>query len=153
MAAEAGGSLRLRAETSEDLDVVSAAVQDALLAPGHCRLDSARKTFTAPIDRYCWERKPGLFGLGWRRPAALQFAHVLSARQRGLSASSDERYAVLLAVRFAPDAEPPGGVVSLTLAGGGEIALQVECLEALLMDTGEARRARARPDHQIGRLT
>jgi hypothetical protein len=56
--------------------------------------------------------------------------------------------ASLLSVTYQADAEPPGGVVKLLFAGDGEIALSVECLEAVLVDMGAAWRTPRRPDHE-----
>ena len=56
--------------------------------------------------------------------------------------------AAILSLSFAPDEEPPGGTLRLFLAGGGEIALEVECLDALLMDVGPAWPTPRRPDHE-----
>jgi hypothetical protein len=38
--------------------------------------------------------------------------------------------------------------VQVVLAGGGEIAVEVECLDALLMDIGAPWRTPRRPDHE-----
>ena len=54
----------------------------------------------------------------------------------------------LLALRFEPT-DAPAGVVSLDFAGGGTVALDVECLEARLHDLGAAWAAKAVPTHDL----
>ena len=52
---------------------------------------------------------------------------------------------------FAPDAEPPGGKLSVVLAGGGEIRMNVECLDALLLDMGAPWPTPLKPNHEDAR--
>ena len=46
--------------------------------------------------------------------------------------------------------EAPGGIVSLTFAGGAAVRLKVECLEAQLSDLGERFACDKVPPHPIG---
>ena len=43
--------------------------------------------------------------------------------------------------------DPPAGTVTLTFSGGAAIRLEVECLEAELVDLGEVFSAVLCPDH------
>jgi hypothetical protein len=52
----------------------------------------------------------------------------------------------LLALTFRPS-EPPSGTLVLALAGGGEIHLDVECIEVRLTDLGAAWSTDHRPHH------
>jgi len=142
-----GAMLRLMAEDEADLDVIGAAVQDALLRVGEMRFDKRARRFTAVINRFRWEAA-GEKGPYERVRAALSFDGVLSVKSRRVRHDSDEALASLLSVGFIPEAEPPGGVVRLLLAGGGEIAIDVECLDAVLVDTGPAWSTPRRPDHE-----
>jgi hypothetical protein len=83
--------------------------------------------------------------------AAVQFGHVTRVRSRGVGVGDAEVVVALLAVSFDPstEAEDPSGVVRLTLAGGGEIALDVECIDAVLSDVSEPWAARRAPRHKI----
>jgi hypothetical protein len=73
---------------------------------------------------------------------------VLGIKSRKVRLDAPEALASVLSITFTPAEEPPGGVVRLVLAGGGEIELEVECLDALLMDLGDAWRTPRRPDHE-----
>ncbi len=53
----------------------------------------------------------------------------------------------LLAVTYATT-DAPAGTVDLVFAGGGAIRLEVECIEARLVDLGGAWRPPPRPAHQ-----
>ncbi len=141
------GMLKLMAEDAADLDIIAAAAQDALLRVGDASYDKKARRFAAVINRFRWERAGGK-GPFERVRSALSFEGVLSVKSRKVRMDAPDAVASLLSVSFMPDAEPPGGCVRLVFAGGGEIALEVECLDALLMDMGAAWRTPRRPDHE-----
>jgi hypothetical protein len=138
--------LKLMAEDAVDLDILAAAAQDALVRVGDVRFDRRARRFVMFIDRFRWE-DAGEQGPFERVRAALSFEGVLKVRTRKVRQDASEALASLLSIAFTPAAEPPGGEVRLLLAGGGEIALEVECLDALLMDVGAVWRTPRRPDH------
>jgi hypothetical protein len=139
--------MRLLAEDREDLKILSAAAQDAVARLGDLHFDARTRAFTLALNRFRWER-------GERRKervrAVLRFDCVLSVRSRNLRQGADDAVVELLAVEFEPAAgdENPGGVVRLILAGGGEVRLDVEALEARLMDISAPWSVRSRPDHE-----
>lgn len=141
--------LRLMAEDAADLGVVAASAQDALVKVGEMRFDKRARRFMVQMNRFRWE-SAGERGPYERIRAALSFEGVLAVKSKRVRQDIDEALASLLAVTFSPDAEPPGGVVRLVLAGGGEIALTVECLDVLLLDTGPSWKTPRRPDHERG---
>jgi hypothetical protein len=142
-----GAMLRLMAEDEADLDIIGAAVQDALLRVGEMRFDKKSRRFTVMINRFRWENA-GDKGPYERVRSALSFESVLGVKSRRVRHDSDEALASLLSIGFIPEQEPPGGVVRLLLAGGGEIAIDVECLDAVLIDTGPTWATPRRPDHE-----
>jgi len=142
----AAGPLRLRAEDAEDLGVLAAAVQDALFVVGDLRFDARERRFIATVNRFRWEtaRKRGPYE---RVRAALCVETALSVKSRKLRLGADEATGSLLDVGFSPG-EAPGGTVLLRLAGGGEIAVEVECIEVTLTDVGAPWPTAHRPDHE-----
>lgn len=141
------GQLKLMAEDAADLDIIGAAVQDALLRVGDLSLDPKARRFTAVINRFRWEAAEAE-GPFERVRAALSFEGVLAVKSRRVRPDAPEALASVLSIGFIPDEEPPGGIVRLMLAGGGEIAIDVECLDAVLVDIGDAWRTPRRPDHE-----
>lgn len=139
--------LKLMAEDAADLDIIAAAAQDALLRVGDVTFDKKARRFTTLINRFRWEEanEGGPFE---RVRAALSFESVLSVKSRKVRTDAPDALASVLSITFVPDEEPPSGVVRLVLAGGGEIELNVECLDALLMDIGAAWNTPRRPDHE-----
>lgn len=137
--------LRLMAEDAADLEIISAAVQDALVRIGEIHYDPKARRFTALINRYRWEVADD--GRSERVRGALSFESVLSVKSKRLRTDANDALASILSVSFAPDGEPPSGTVQILLAGGGEIAIGVECLDTVLVDLGESWRTPRRPDH------
>jgi hypothetical protein len=139
--------LKLLAEDAADLDIIAAAAQDALVRVGDLTFDNKARRFTALINRFRWEIA-GEHGPFERVRAALSLESVLAVRSRKLRHEAPDAIAALLSIEFAAAEEPPGGTVRLVFAGGGEIAVEVECLDALLLDVGPAWPTPRRPDHE-----
>ena len=129
--------LRLIALDEQDLAVLSAFVQDAVLKVGDIRWLPGEKRFLLAMNRFAWDALGGTRRKRdyQRRRAALHFARVDSIRSVGIDRANPETVLELLAVRFEPREEPSGDVV-LDFAGGPTIRLAVECLEAQLTDLG-----------------
>jgi hypothetical protein len=136
--------LRLLAQDPDDLAVISAALQDAVAKVGDIEWDSRGRRLTIALNRYRWEA-PGAL-LGERIRAGLQFGSVLGVRARNLRREPKEAVVELLAVSFEPG-EPPGGVVRLAFAGGGDLALSVECVDAALADISSPWPTASTPEH------
>ena len=139
--------LRWQAQDGEDLTVIASAIQDGIVKVADMNFDQQGRYFTLILSRFRWEI--GDYGKGERIGAALRIDSVLSIRLRGINRANPDAVAVLLSIEFVPENEPPGGTLRLIFAGGGEIALQVECIEVLLLDASPARGGRARPDHGL----
>ncbi len=142
--------LRLMAQDADDLEVLSAATQDAIVRPSQIRFETRARRFIAPMVRFRWEKahtQDGRRHAFERVRSALQFDGVLTARYRGLPITDSEALRPLLAIVFDPQEGEPGGVMRLMFGGGGEAALEVECVDALLVDVSEPWRTRRRPSH------
>jgi hypothetical protein len=139
-------ALRLLAQDEEGLGVIAAAVQDALVRPQDLRLDKRTRTFGLELNRFQWE-KAGRRAPYFRAHAILAFGGVLAARSRDLPKGIDALMGVL-DMRFTPGTEPPAGVLNMIFAGGGQVELDLECLDVTLMDTGKTWPTRRKPDHE-----
>ncbi len=142
-------SLRLLAEEAEDLKIIAAAVQDAVVKAGNLKYEAKKRRFSIELNRYRWETAPSRKGQpGERVRALLAFDGVLSARTRGITKADPELILSLLSVEFTPDAEPPGGKVVVLFAGDGEIVLTVEALDGTLLDSDYVWPTRHLPSHE-----
>jgi hypothetical protein len=139
--------LKLLALDAEDLGIVSAHVQDAVLKVGQLDFNPASKQFVVPMYRFAWEKEASIARpQPERRNGVLHFDRVLSAQLSGIARDKPEDVLSLLAVTYTPT-DPPAGRIELVFAGGGAIRLGVECIEARLVDLGGAWGAASRPAH------
>jgi hypothetical protein len=140
-------SLKLVALDEDDLQIVSAHLQDAVMKVGDLVYEPAGKRFAFATNRFVWEQKRRLFSRsGERRRSIVHFDRVLSAKRMGLDQAREDDVLSLLAVRFFLG-EAPAGTVELDFSGGAAIRLDVECIEARLTDTGAAWETSSRPAH------
>ena len=138
-AGSAAEPLRLLAEDADDLHIISAALQDAILRPVDIVWEPQARRVTLALSRFCWECG------GTRVMAAMQFGDVLSVKSRRLP-RGPEHALELLALDFVPG-EAPGGRVIMMFAGGGDLRIDVECLDAVLTDLSERWPAKVAPTH------
>ena len=135
--------LKLFARAAEDMDIISAHAQDAVLQTGDMAfLDNLRRVVLV-MNRFCWEL-PESESLRVR--SALQIGNIVSARRRNIRTDQPDGVLSLLALRF-ESGDPPSGTVSIIFSGGGEIRLAVETCEAILEDITEPWAATRRPAH------
>jgi hypothetical protein len=141
--------LTLAAEDAEDLEVVSARLQDAVAPLKDLVYLPKKRRFAALFNRFKWEDKRRDANVRVR--SLLHFDDVLSVQSRNLKRGAPDAVVSLLTIRFAPKSgEDPAGMVELVFAGGGSIKLEVECIDAGLSDVGNEWAARGRPDHDDG---
>lgn len=147
-------ALKLHALDEEDLAVISAHLQDAIMRVQEMTYLPQQQRFAAVLNRFDWldaELNGGKRGRYQRRQAALRFDRVLDAKIQNISAQRNDGIYELLTIQFQPT-DPPSGEVLLIFAGDAAIRLSVECIEAELRDLSAAWRARSKPRHQIGEV-
>jgi Protein of unknown function (DUF2948) len=145
--------LKLVAFDAEDLAIVSAHLQDAVVRIADLAYLPREQRFAALLNRFDWVAANAAPGSGGnpvykRRRAALRFERVVGAKLQGIDLKAKRHVMSLLAIGFeakAPD--DPAGHVTLVFAGGAAIRLQVECLEAEFRDLGAAWSAKRKPGH------
>ena len=140
--------LKLIALDSEDLEVLSAHVQDAVVRVADMGYARGDRRFALLMNRFDWESGQARRDKGQRKRAALHFDGVQSVVTNGFDPSSAEGVLNLLAISFIT-VDGPAGIVELSFAGGGTVRLGVECLEARLSDLGAAWAASAKPVHAL----
>ena len=140
--------LKLLALDAEDLEILSAHLQDAVLKVGDIHWRADEKRLVLAVNRFVWEgvddRRRRSFE---RRRAALRFDRVTGVKATRIPRDRPDTVLELLALRFiATDA--PSGVVEAVFAGGGTLRIEVECLEAGLCDLGAAWATECCPSHE-----
>ena len=141
--------LRLLAEDSDDLDIISAHLQDAVtLVRDIAWLPSTRR-FAMVMNRFVWEGEGrGRSHDHARVRSGLHFDNVLKVQTRGIAQDRPDGVVNLLSIRFA-ELEAPSGLVTLSFSGGAEIRLEVEALEVHLSDMDLTWVTPNLPDHSL----
>lgn len=144
--------LRLRAETAEDLGIISSLVQDAVGRVADIHWMPKKRRLVVLLNRFRWEDVASARAA--RRPfervrTALTVDGVMGVKARGISPTDRETVFSLLAVGFEPGEDCSGRLIA-RLAGGAEVAVDVECLDASLADLTRPWEARAQrePSHE-----
>lgn len=135
---EDGGerALSLKAESAEDLGVISTLVQDAVLTGAELHWDRKARTFSALLNRFRWEDAAPAQRANRpyeRVQTALVIGSVQAVRQQGLGRPDKGTILSVLSLDWEPAEEGAGRIV-LTLAGDGAIAIDAECIDATLRD-------------------
>ncbi|MFZ7093096.1 DUF2948 family protein [Primorskyibacter sp. 2E233] len=135
---EDGGErpLNLGAFDADDLQVISALVQDAVLPVTEIKWQPNQRRLGLLLNRVRWEDVDAAKKRGRpveRVQALLVIEGVLGMASQGVDRSDKDMILSVLSVTF-EEGEAPSGHVVLTLAGDGAIRAQVEALELTLRD-------------------
>lgn len=144
--------LKLIAFDADDLAVISAHMQDAVLRVEDMAYLPRERRFAAIANRFDWHgasAAPSDATSGFeRRRTALRFDAVRTAQLQGIDLAARGDTLSLLAITFeGAGPEDPAGTVTLTFAGTGRIRLGVDCLEVEMRDLGGIWAAKSRPQH------
>lgn len=141
--------LALVAQSAEDVSVLSALIQDAVLPLSEMRYDAKRRAFSALINRFRWEN-----GARAHPPERVQSLLViedaLKVASQGIDRSDRDLVVCVLALNWQAGADGTGRL-EVILAGDGAIALEVEALSIRLRDVTRPYIAPSRqvPRHEI----
>jgi len=138
--------LRFACLEEEDLEVVSAHLQDAVTKVSDVLWRPREKRLVIALNRFDWEGAQAANPQNRRRRAALRFERVMSCKSRAIDLAGADQILNLLAIEFSETA-PPSGIVTLTFSGGAAMRLEVECLEAELADLGPVWTVASCPNH------
>jgi Protein of unknown function (DUF2948) len=150
MAPDDGAALRLRAEDAEDLAVISACLQDALVPVRDLAYIPEDRTFILVANRFRWEggHGPAPGEAGYQRTlCGIAFGEVASVSYGGFRRSEDTRILSLLAIR------PDDGAILLEFSGEAAIRLEVSRIRCQARDIGEPWPTQWQPRHDVDERT
>lgn len=143
--------IRLRAETAEDVPVLAALVQDAVLGIADMSWQPKLRRLAFLLNRFRWEDREAAEARG--RPyervrSVLIIGGVSHVASQGIDRSDAKAVLSVLDVAWLPGKDA-AGVVEVTLAGDGAIRATVECLDLTLSDVTRPYLAPSRkaPNH------
>jgi hypothetical protein len=139
----AEGPLALRAETPEDLAVIAALVQDAVLPMSEISWEAKARRLALLVNRCRWEdlAQAEAEGRAFERVRSLLVvSDVTGIASTGIDRRDRDTVLSILDLSWEPGADGAGRLI-VTLAGDGAIAASVECLSVDLRDVTRPYRA------------
>jgi Protein of unknown function (DUF2948) len=146
----AKAELRLRAEDAEDLAVISACLQDALVSVRDLAYDRGARAFVLVANRFRWEGGGAMEGTGRpfeRTLCGVAFDEIDGVAYRGFHRSEEDRILSLLAIR--PLLGPTGSAIDLEFAGGATIRMTTGLIRCRMRDLGEPWPTVWQPGHSL----
>ncbi len=145
--------LKLIAFDDQDLGIIAAHIQDAVLKVGDLHFDPKGKKFVIELNRFVWEKatRNSTDKTYERRKTILHFERVNKVQSQGLNQKQPEAVLSLLTVKYNnenSDETDPEGVIEVVFAGGATIHLYVECIEAQLTDMAASWETTSLPNHE-----
>lgn len=141
--------LKLTAFDADDLAVISAQMQDAVILVGDIRYLKRAGKLVLVANRFAWDEANSGQRTYHRRRTGLHFDRVIEAKAQHIRQDFPEAVLSLLAITFEPGDEP-SGKIRLDFSGGGHIEASVECIEAAMDDLGPAWETAHMPSHEAG---
>lgn len=145
--------LRLIAQDTDDLAILSALIQDSVLPMKETSWQPDVKRFGMLVNRFRWEDKVRAEqnNRAYERVQSMIIIEdVMGVSSMGINHNDKEQITSVLAVDFEPTKDGAGKVV-FTLSGDGALMLEVECLEVIIKDVTKpyAAISRSAPKHKL----
>lgn len=134
--------LELRAESADDLTVFGSYLQDATVRVADIAWLPKQQRLALVCNRFMWERQ----GPPWHRTrSGMHFETVTKAQSRGIPLNEKDHILELLTVHAVEQENRT--LISLAFAGGADMRLEAEVVEAELTDLGAPWETPNRPEH------
>ena len=142
--------LKLVALDEEDLVVLSAYLQDAVMRVDDLNFSPKENRFALAANRFVWTKgQPGKGRVvNERRRTAIHFDHVEKVQTYNILRDQPDAILSLLAMQYLPS-DTPAGTIDLIFSGDGVVRLFVDCIEGQLADLGGAWETQSRPEHAL----
>ena len=142
-------NLKLIARTEEDLRVVSAHLQDAIVCISDIANLKKNRIFLIQLNRFMWEDvEKGVFRRNKRVISVLKFENVINVYSKNLNQKNEDRFLDFLAIesKFLSDKNYE---IKLNFAGNILIKLNTEVIECFLEDISDPWETKNKPKHDI----
>jgi hypothetical protein len=138
--------LKLRAADADDLAVISAVLQDAVIPGDEMAYLPSERRFVLVANRFRWEDSDGQQVPGRlyeRVHSGLVIDAVRAVKTRGFDPADKDRLLSMLAI------EPHDDAIDLLFSGGAAIRIEVDRILCHLEDVAEPYPTRLRPSHAL----
>jgi len=142
-------NLKLIAKTEEDLRVVSAHLQDAIVNVSDVANLKKNKIFLMQLNRFMWEDvEKGVFRKNKRIRTILKFENVIKAHAKNINQLKGNRFLDFLTIETNQMIDS-NYEMKIVFAGDSIIRIIAEVIEVTLDDQGDAWDTKNIPKHKL----
>ena len=142
-------NLKLLATSDEDLRVVAAHLQDAIVSTQDIVSLKKNRIFLIQLNRFMWEDiEKGVFRKNKRIRTVLKFDNVISVLSKNINIKKDKSFLDFLTIEsiLLPDKSYE---IKLIFSGDAVIKIQTEVIDATLDDQGSSWESKTQPKHDF----
>ena len=142
-------NLKLLATSNEDLRVVAAHLQDAIVSPQDIANLKKNKIFLIQLNRFMWEDvEKGIFRKNKRIRTVLKFDNVISVFSKNIGKKKDKNFLDFLTIEsnLLPDKSYE---IQLIFSGDAVIKIKTEVIDVTLDDQGYPWESKTQPKHNF----
>ena len=142
-------NLKLVANSSEDLKVISAHLQDSIVYTSDIANLKKNRIFLMQLNRFMWEDvEKGVFRKNKRIRTILKFENVISVLSKGISQKKRPRFLDFLTMES--DLMPNKTYeIKLIFSGDAIIKVNTEVIDVVLDDQGASWESKTKPKHKF----
>ena len=142
-------NLKLLAVSDEDLRVVAAHLQDAIVSPQDIVSLKKNRIFLIQLNRFMWEDvEKGVFRKNKRIRTILKFDNVTSVLSKNINIKKNKFFLDFLTIEsnLLPDKSYE---INLIFSGDTMIRVEAEIIEVTLDDQGSPWESKVKPKHKF----
>ena len=142
-------NLKLLATSNEDLKVIAAHLQDAIISTSDIANLKKNRIVLMELNRFMWEDvEKGVFRKNKRIRTILKFENVLEVLSKNINQRKKDKFLDFLAIETN---KTPGNNYEMRIIFAGDSIIRVisEVIEVTLDDQGEAWDTKNKPKHKV----
>ena len=142
-------NLKLISKTAEDLKVISAHLQDAIVSISDIANLKKNRIFLIQLNRFMWEDvEQGVFRKNKRIRTILKFDHVTKVASKNIDFNKKDEFLDFLAIESNEMADK---TIEMNLIFSGDSIIKVftEVIEVTLDDQGDPWETKSKPKHNL----
>ena len=142
-------NLKLIARTIDDLRVISAHLQDAIVNIKDIANLKKNKIFLMQLSRFMWEDvEKGVFRKNKRIRTVLKFENVINVHSKNINRSKKDKFLDFLTLETN---KMPDNNYEMRIVFAGDLIIKItsEVIEVTLDDQGEAWETKNTPKHKV----
>ena len=142
-------SLKLLASSEEDLKVISAHLQDAIVSVLDIASLKKNRIFLMQLNRFMWEDvEKGVFRKNKRIRTVLKFDNVIKVSSKNITQKNNSRFLDFLTIESNLLTDK-SYEIKLIFSGDSVIKLNAEVIDVTLDDQGSPWESKTKPKHKF----